>query len=202
MNPSLNRDPVSHLSLWLFPIILTTLILAVFLLDRFFFQSLSFQRQLLVNGEYWRLLSAHIVHLNDNHLYLNLAGLWLIWFFVGDRFKLIEWFVLTIVLALIVSLILVAFNPYLESYVGFSGVLYGLLMAGLLKQFNTYEDIILFILVVLKLFYEQVYGSFSGSTELINGSVIVDAHFYGAIVGVGYILLRGLCMRICTDKKG
>ncbi|MCF6254356.1 MAG: rhombosortase [Thiomicrorhabdus sp.] len=168
-------------------------------LDELFFQWLSFQRPLIIDGEYWRLLTAHIVHLNDYHLYLNLAGLWLIWLFVGDRFKLIEWLVLTVVLALIVSLGLVALNPYLESYVGFSGVLHGLLIVGLLKHFNTYEEMVLLVLVVLKLFYEQVFGSFSGSAELINGNVIVDAHFYGAVAGVSYILLRSILVSFRTD---
>lgn len=196
MNTHLKR-----LKFWLFPMILTVLMLAVFLPDELFSEPLSFQRLLIVNGEYWRLLTAHIVHLNDTHLYLNLVGLWFICFLVGDRFKPIEWLALVLVLAFIVSLGLITFNPYLEHYVGFSGVLHGLLIAGLLKEFNTYAEKGLLILVALKLFYEQVFGPFSGSTELISGHIIVDAHFYGAIAGMSYIFFRSIVTRKIVESE-
>lgn len=185
MNKLLNR-----LNDWLFPTALLLIIATIPLMGDHISSLLSFQRTSIIDSEYWRLITANFIHLNDNHLYLNGAGLLLIWLLVGDKFKAIEWLFLTALLALTVSIGLFIFNPDLQHYVGLSGVLHGLLVAGALKYYDSYEEMVLLALVVVKLLYEQAYGPLSGSEELINGSVIVDAHLYGAIVAMGYMYIR------------
>ena len=54
-------------------------------------QILRFDRQLLQSGNYWLILSGNFVHLNWNHLFLNLAGLVLVVLLVWENFNAAEW---------------------------------------------------------------------------------------------------------------
>lgn len=184
---NLIKDSYSY---WLVAIFLCVLMLLIPLLSDSLSSLLSYQRESIVTAEYWRLISAHFVHLNANHLFLNCLGLLLVWLIVGDRFKPLEWILLVIVIGLTSSLCLLFFNPEILNYVGFSGLLHGLLVAGILKHTESYQDVILLIIVTLKLVYEQIYGPIEGSEVLIESSVIVDAHLYGALAGLVYSLLR------------
>ncbi|HEX8784094.1 MAG TPA: hypothetical protein VF764_12020, partial [Steroidobacteraceae bacterium] len=40
---------------------------------------LRYERSALADGEWWRLLSAHVVHLDLRHALLNVVGLALVW---------------------------------------------------------------------------------------------------------------------------
>ena len=78
-------------------------------------------------------------------------------------------------------------------YVGFSGTLHGLIIAGCLADLRFYPKsaALLLVLVTGKLIWEQVAGALPGSESVAGGSVIVNAHLYGAIGGAlaGAILL-------------
>ncbi len=86
-----------------------------------------------------------------------------------------------------ISLLLILLNPNLDWYVGLSGVLHGLAVAAaynLLTQKHRILSISLLSGLIIKLFLEQSDGSpVSVSAGLIGGQVVVDAHFYGALIG-------------------
>ena len=77
-------------------------------------------------------------------------------------------------------------NPGLEWYVGLSGLLHGLLAAGLMVGVvrRETESVVLALLVAAKLTWEQLAGPLPGSEGASGGAVIVDAHLYGAVGGV------------------
>ena len=50
-----------------------------------------YDRLQIENGEYWRLVSGHFVHLGTTHLLLNMAGLVLVWLLVGRYYTRIQW---------------------------------------------------------------------------------------------------------------
>jgi rhomboid family GlyGly-CTERM serine protease len=147
---------------------------------------LSYDRPALRAGELWRLFSGHFVHLGLSHLLLNLAGLLLIWYLVGDSYTRRQWLFVAVAAILGVDVGLWVWEPDLTWYVGMSGLLHGLLAAGVVVQARSGrpEIWILAAGLVAKLVYEQISGPLPGSEASSGGNVIVAAHVYGACSGV------------------
>jgi len=155
---------------------------------------LRFERTAIAAGEAWRLLSGHFVHLGASHFVLNMAGLSLVWYLVGDAMGRVHWALVTILGVVVIDLGFWLFSPELQWYVGLSGVLHALLVAGIIVSAGTEHKEILAVavLVAAKLAWEQVSGPLPGSVESSGGAVIVDAHLYGAVAGI----LAGVPARI------
>lgn len=161
--------------------------------------ALRWQRSLIDQGNWWLLLTGNFVHLGQSHLWMNIAGFILVVALVWTHFSALHWFLLIVVSSLVVGVCLWIFNPEVAAYVGFSGTLHGLILAGCLADLRIYPKsaAILLALVVGKLSFEQVAGPLPGSESTAGGSVLVDSHLYGAIGGAitGSALLG--CKRIC-----
>jgi rhomboid family GlyGly-CTERM serine protease len=159
---------------------------------------LRYERAAVLDGEVWRLLTGHLVHLGWAHLAMNLAGLGLIWLLFGRVYSALQWTVLFVACALGISLGFMLFRPELVWYVGLSGVLHGLFVAGAVAGiFAGYRaEWLLLGLLVLKLFWEQYFGPLASTEQMIGGLVIVDAHLYGALIGLGGGLALRLAARI------
>ena len=77
---------------------------------------------------------------------------------------------------------------------GMSGLLHGLLIAGLIVGLPSaaWESLVIAAFVVAKLVYEQSIGPLPGSESTSGGPVIVNAHLYGTIsatvIGVFFLL--------------
>jgi rhomboid family GlyGly-CTERM serine protease len=153
---------------------------------------LAFDRDALAGWQLWRLVSGHFVHLGRSHLVLNLAGLGLVWYLVGQPYSGHEWLLVWAVSITAVSAGLWILEPELGWYVGLSGVLHGLLAAGILGTRHKGPEIwALAVALVGKLAWEQFIGPLPGSEAASGGTVIVNAHLYGAIGGVlAAILIR------------
>ena len=147
---------------------------------------LRYDRDAILAGQLWRLLTGHLVHLGGSHLAMNLVGLALIWMLFGRLMSTAAWLATLLASALTVSLGLLVFNPELMWYVGLSGVLHGMFLAGaILSIVSGYRaEILLLGFIVAKLAWEQWVGPLPGSAEVAGGDVVVDAHLYGAIAGV------------------
>ena len=147
--------------------------------------SLRFDRAAIDSGQWWLLLTGNFVHLGQNHLWMNLAGLALVVALVWQHFSATQWLLLTILSSLVVGVGLWLFNPEIRGYVGFSGTLHGLMMAGVLADLRSYPKSagMLLLLVTGKLVWEQIGGALPGSESVAGGLVVVDAHLYGAIAG-------------------
>ena len=146
-------------------------------------QALSFDRTAIASGQWWRLLSAHFVHLDPEHAVLNTLGVVLMWALFARDYSPGRWVAIYWVSALAVSFGLWFGNPGLQWYVGASGALHGVMTAGTIAHLRRrdLDGWILAIFIVVKLAYEQASGALplSGS-----GDTIVDAHLYGAVGGV------------------
>ncbi|MBT8100627.1 MAG: rhombosortase [Gammaproteobacteria bacterium] len=139
----------------------------------------------IAGGELFRLVSGHLVHLGWPHLVLNLAGLVLVWLLVGSRFSSWQWLAIIAASMLTIDAGFLVLMPDLAWYVGLSGVLHGMLAAGALALFpdRRTEATVLLGVLVAKLGYEMLIGPMPGSAESVGGSVIVEAHLFGAIGG-------------------
>jgi rhomboid family GlyGly-CTERM serine protease len=146
-------------------------------------QALGFDRDALGQGQWWRLLSAHFVHLDLEHAVLNSLGVLLMWALFARDYPPWRWLAIYLGSALAVSAGLWFFNPELDWYVGASGALHGVMTAGTLAHLKRgdFDGWILAAFIVAKLSYEQLAGAlpFAGSSD-----TVVDAHLYGAIAGV------------------
>lgn len=148
-------------------------------------QELRFDRIAILNGEWWRLLSGNLVHLGWSHLLLNLSGLAVICYLVGHALSARQWLIVFIACLLGVGTGLLLIDLQLTWYVGLSGVLYGLLIAGAIADFtaNRWISGVLIVYTVGKIGHEQFYGAAAASELLAGGKVIVNAHLYGLVSG-------------------
>jgi rhomboid family GlyGly-CTERM serine protease len=146
-------------------------------------QALSFDRNALADGQWWRLLTAHFVHLDAEHAILNGLGVVLMWALFARDYSPWRWAAIYSGSALAVSAGLWFGNPELTWYVGASGALHGVMTAGTIAHLRRrdLDGWILAVFIVAKLAYEQFAGAlpFAGTSN-----TIVDAHLYGAIAGV------------------
>ncbi len=170
---------------WLLPGAM--LLVAVFLLfgGELAREWLRFDRQGIRSGEVWRLLTGHFVHLGGPHLALNAAGLALVWYLVGDAYDVRRWALVCLLSVLTMDIGLWVFDPDLQWYVGLSGLLHGILAAGLIVALEKpdIETLALLLLLIGKLAWEQFGGPLPGSEATAGGRVVVDSHLFGAIGG-------------------
>lgn len=163
---------------------------------------MGFDRTLIQHGEVWRILSCNLVHLNVNHMLLNLSVYVLISLLFKSSIPMRQWYTCLIICGLSVGLGLYFLDPGLHRYVGLSGVLYGLLAFGLLL--NLKENIYVYLAVYAIASYKvisQQFDSFDDQQmkEFIGGSVIASSHLYGLIAGNVFAFIL-IAIRIQKDK--
>lgn len=146
---------------------------------------LRFDRDRINTGQWWLLLSGNFVHLGLSHLVMNLLGLALVVALVWQHYTSMQWALVTLFSSVTVGVGLFLFDPQVGWYVGFSGTLHGLIIAGVLADLRLYPRSagLLLALVVGKLVWEQVGGALPGSESVAGGAVVVNSHLYGAIGG-------------------
>lgn len=146
--------------------------------------ALRYERTAVMEGEYWRLLTGHLVHGTTAHLMLNMAGLGLIGMLFFRDYSLRQWLIVLAASVVAIDAGFVLFEPQLQWYVGLSGVLHGALAAGAVAWWRHESRplaLALSLVLVIKLGWEQWQGALPLSGDM---PVIVDAHLYGAIGGL------------------
>jgi rhomboid family GlyGly-CTERM serine protease len=166
-------------------------------------QLFIYDRRLIEQGQVWRALSGHILHTNGYHLILNLFALWMLWALHGHYYSFKNITLLFITSGGVCSAGLFYFSPTITQYVGLSGILHGLFIFGafldlVYKDKNTKKaslrltGILMLIGVTIKLIHEQLVGANKQVSELIEANVAIDAHLWGAIGGLIFVLLSWL----------
>lgn len=154
--------------------------------------ALRYERTAVMDGEYWRLLTGHLVHGTPAHLVLNMAGLGLIAALFPRDYSLRQWLLVALASGAAIAVGFVLFEPQLQWYVGLSGVLHGALAAGAVawwRHESRFMALALSVILVGKLTWEQLQGALPLSGDM---PVIVNAHLYGAVGGLGAGLLSWL----------
>jgi rhomboid family GlyGly-CTERM serine protease len=184
--------------------LITLIALCAFIFDNQLSSYFVYQRQLIAQGEIWRLISGHLFHTNGYHLLLNLAALILLWLLHGNFYTIKHYSLLFLFCALGCSIGIYVFEPSLDQYVGLSGILHGIFVWGALMDIRAKDNTgyLLLIGVVSKIVHEQLYGASSDLSELINASVAINAHLWGAISGALFfsLTLFKKYSNITTDK--
>src|SRR5262245_4111211 len=145
---------------------------------------LSYQREAIAGGEWWRLVTAHLVHLDLGHALLNIMGVVLMWSLFARDYRPREWLIIAAAIMGGIDAGLWLRDTQVAWYVGASGALHGIMAAGTLAHLRRGDGDgwILAIFLVVKLSYEQLNGAlpFNESGE----PVVVNAHLYGAVSGI------------------
>jgi rhomboid family GlyGly-CTERM serine protease len=147
---------------------------------------LRYERTAVLAGEWWRLATAHVVHLGWSHSCLNLAGLGLVWSLFASTLR--GWNGVRVLLASIAAIDagFLLNEPHLDWYVGFSGALHGLFAAGVVTGIaaREREAWLLGAMLAAKLAWEQWVGAMPFTEAVAGGPVVESAHLYGAIGGL------------------
>lgn len=152
---------------------------------------LTFDRSAIHAGEFWRLLSGHFNHHNAAHYVMNMAGLVALSWVFADLLTPAALLRLVVLLVISISLGMWLDNN-LQRYVGFSGVLHGLLVYVLVLGLrgNPVLHGLALAIVGWRLFleqqpdYDRLYLA-----PLMDAPVYVNAHLWGAISGLAAALI-------------
>jgi len=159
--------------------------------------ALRYERDAVLRGEYWRLLTGHLVHGSWHHLSLNVAGLLLIGALFPREYSWRAWLLIGALSLTAIDIGFVFYEPQLLWYVGLSGVLHGALAAGAIAWWRHESKpmaLLLSVIFIGKLAWEQWQGALPLSGAL---PVVVDAHLYGAIGGA----LAGVILWLHTHGR-
>ena len=140
----------------------------------------------LAQGQWWRLLGAHLVHLGWAHALMNALGVLVCWALAPGVFdRALPWRLAG--LALGVGAGLWALVPQALPYVGLSGVLYGLFVLGLVPLARARDPIAALSLRLISgwLAWQWAQGAAPAEERLIGGRIVGEAH----LLGVGLALL-------------
>lgn len=171
---------------------------------------LRYDRPGLMDGEVWRVVTAHLVHLNWLHLFLNLLGLLLICELQWGVLPLRHGIGLLGFSGIAISVSLWWLHPELVWYAGLSGGLHGLWAGCVIYGLRHTSDasprshlnyLAGAFLLAAKLLMEFHYGPSENTAHLIGGGVVNASHLYGALGGAVYILTWG-CVKMRALSRG
>lgn len=150
--------------------------------------ALRYERAGLLQGEWWRLLTGHMVHLDLQHALLNATGLVLLWALFAREMGAARWLLVAAVSIAAIDLGFWFLQPDLQWYVGASGLLHGLMAAGAIAMLRRGDRLGWAVVIPFgaKLCWEQLHGPLPFETGAV---VVVSAHFYGAVGGAITALL-------------
>ncbi len=171
---------------WALPMTIIVIATATLLFGDDAALKLRFDRAAIGSGELLRLVSGHTVHLSFAHYLLNVAGLLVVWYLVGVAFSTRIWAVIITTSIAAMDIGFWFLMPALDWYVGLSGLLHGILAAGITGIWRTRrtEALILATLLLAKLIHEVLIGPLPGSEGTAGGDVVTQAHLLGAIGGL------------------
>jgi rhomboid family GlyGly-CTERM serine protease len=131
-----------------------------------------------------------MVHSNYIHLLLNMLALALVLILFDNLLRVRDWLYLIALSAVLQSVGFYVLLPQVTAYVGLSGVIHTLYVVGalrLLQQPNgRVFSVVLLCLVTLKLLTERLEQGISVTEQMIGGHVLIEAHLFGAIIGLMY----------------
>ena len=155
---------------------------------------LRFQRTLILNGEWWRLVTGHLDHLGWVHFGLNALFLALVLMIFEPLQRIIFTLGVWLSSVIAISLCLLLFSPELIWYVGLSSSLYSLLIIGIILdvRHSLFVRTAVAVLVFTKVLFEQG-DQLPWVSQIISGPVAEASHLYGVATGFVTAIII-LCM--------
>ncbi|GAA6135315.1 rhombosortase [Oceaniserpentilla sp. 4NH20-0058] len=174
------------LSVW--PLVFAAFVLLLVASNPWLKSLLRYDEGAIAQGEYWRLLTAHFMHLGWIHGLLNGLG-FLLLAAMNPAGRVINWLLFYLASSFLIS-IYIMFESGTYYYVGASGVLHGLFILGAYfsQSLDLWRRHLLMLIIIVKLFWEQSgYYQDTGVSAAIGGHVYVDAHLIGGLCGLALV---------------
>ena len=158
---------------------------------------LRYDRVAVDAGQWWRLLSGNFVHLGWWHWFLNALSFVLLIFLCPEQRPARSWLLSVAVIGTGMCLCLHLFSPRLSTYVGLSGLVYGLFALGFGRQIAAGDRFAIACLafVAARIVWELMIGAPASEEGLIGGSVVAESHLYGVLSAVVYGVAAGAFRR-------
>lgn len=149
-----------------------------------------YERYVIQAGQWWRLVTAHLVHLDVHHALLNATGFTLLWALFARSYTPRRWLAALALCLLVIDAGFWFLSPRIEWYVGASALLHGVFACGCVAWIRNGEriGIVALVLLAAKLAWEH-YGT--PLPFMAGRPVLTISHVYGAAGGV----LAGLLLR-------
>ena len=108
------------------PIILVVLIVALLtVIGEPAKEILCFNHKAIINGQWHRVITGHLVHLSSIHALFNMIAAVIGWLLLKNSLTITQWFLTLLINAIIISLFLLLSN--VAWYVGFSALIHALI---------------------------------------------------------------------------
>ena len=171
---------------WLSWLILGLLCLIIYALSAENITALDYNRELIIDGEFWRLITGNFNHTNIYHVLLNVSALAVISGLHYRYYSPAAYFSLILILSVGVGAGIFWLSPSTYLYVGLSGILHGIIIVGAIidvtKQY--YSGYVLIAGTIIKIINEQFFNSPIEMSQLIEAKVLTEAHLYGLVTGL------------------
>jgi len=171
---------------WLSWLILGLLCLIIYALSTENITALDYNRELIIDGEFWRLITGNFNHTNIYHVLLNVSALTVISGLHYRYYSPAAYFSLIFILSVGVGAGIFWLSPSTNLYVGLSGILHGIIIVGAIIDVTKryYSGYVLIAGTVIKIINEQFFNSPIEMSQLIEAKVLTEAHLYGLITGL------------------
>lgn len=169
------------------PAVLVMLLVVIHLAAAASLEHWRYDRTAILGGDAWRLVSGHLVHADAAHLGWNVLGVALVALLFARDYRPLQWLVVLLASLLAANLGFLLLEPQLEWYVGFSGVLHGLMAAGLVAWLRHSRDPVTWLVTgvfAAKLAWEHFAGPLPFTSGSLTLPVVHEAHTYGAVGGL------------------
>lgn len=166
-------------------------------------ETLAFDRTLIEHSQWWRVITGHFVHLSVTHWLGNTLGVLILWRLFATYPPFPYPLLALLFCTAITGIGLYRLAPDLSLYVGFSGVLHGLLLLALLSlalKERHYYIIVLILMTKVGWELSPFYDPYA-LQGTIGGRVEVRAHALGLIAGSGFYALMTMFQRITLLKR-
>ncbi|MET0094748.1 MAG: rhombosortase, partial [Sedimenticola sp.] len=167
-------------------------------------ETLVLDREAIVAGEWWRLITGHWVHGDLQHLLLDTVGLFIL-SLLFERRAVWIYGAFLVAAMLLQDLMLLWWLPWIESYCGLSGLLNALLAGGMLLLWRDSGDRL--YLLVLAAAAGKIAVEISLGQALFSDTLwppLPEAHAFGLISGalLSIPLLNGRSSRKPSQFSG
>ena len=171
---------------YLGPLIIGIISIIAFLLEPMSSEYFVLERTWLSQGHFYQPITGHFLHTNFIHILFNLLGLLLLWALHGDDYETLSYLAKFVITCVVITICMYIFSPEIIWYVGLSGAIHGVFAWGCIRDLENKRSSgwLLIIGLAIKVGNEQINGAGTFMPELIDASVAVDSHLYGALSGL------------------